>query len=60
MNQNGYTVKEMIEFIYDDVKEIKNDVKKQNDRVRKNEIKIGYIYGGLALLGIAITIVRFF
>lgn len=57
-NENNYTIKDMIEIIMDDVKEIKDDVKVQNNRVRKNEIKISYIFGALAVLGVAITIVR--
>jgi hypothetical protein len=58
-NHDGYTIKDMIEIIMDDVKEIKEDVKTQNGRVRKNEIKISYIFGALAVLGAAIALARF-
>ena len=37
---------------------IEDKLDTQNGRIRKNEIKISYIFGALAVLGIAITIVR--
>lgn len=47
----------------DDIKEIKQDVKEgfkdHNNRLRKNEVKIAYVFGGLGLLGIAVALVRF-
>jgi len=58
--KNTYSVKEIIEFVWDDVREIKVDVKKQNSRIRNNEKKISWIVGGLAALGAAIAIVKFF
>ena len=39
-------------------KNIVDLLKTQNERVRKNEVKISYIFGALAVLGIAIAIVR--
>jgi len=59
-SKNTYSVKEMIEFIWSDIKEIKMKIDKQNGRVRNNEKKISWLIGGLAMLGIAIAIVRFF
>jgi len=59
-SKNAYSVKEMIEFIWSDIKEIKTKIDKQNGRVRNNEKKISWIIGGMAMLGIAIAIVRFF
>ena len=37
---------------------IEDKLDTQNGRIRKNEIKISYIFVALAVLGIAITIVR--
>lgn len=38
---------------------IEDKIDEQNGRTRKNEVKISYIFGALAVLGIAITLVRF-
>lgn len=53
----GY-VKATLEDIHKDVKEVKVDVKTQNERIRKNEVKISYIFGALAVLGAAIALVK--
>lgn len=53
------TITEKLNAIHDDVKEIKTDVKEQNGRIRKNEVKIAYVVGGLGLMGIAVAMVRF-
>lgn len=37
---------------------VDNGFDKMNNRVRKNEVKIAYIFGGLGVLTIAITLVR--
>jgi hypothetical protein len=57
MNQNGYTIKDMIEIIKDDVAEIKEDVKdgfkEQNGRIRKLEnwrwYLVGIVMGGMTI-----------
>ncbi len=41
------------------LKRIEGKIDEQNGRTRKNEAKISYIFGALAVLGIAITLVRF-
>ena len=40
-------------------KRIESKIDVQNGRVRRNEIKIAFVSGGLAILGIAIALVRF-
>ena len=57
-NKNTYTVKEIIEFVWKDVKDIKAKLEKQNGRIRKNEIKIGSIIACIGLIGAAIAIVK--
>ena len=54
----NYTLKEMVEIIFKKVHGIEAKVDLQNGRVRKNEIKISYIYGALGVLGLAIALVR--
>jgi len=49
---------EKLDNMHDDIKEVKSLVREQNGRIRKTEIKIAYIYGGMALLGIAIALAR--
>ena len=39
-------------------KRIEDKIDSQNSRIRKNEVKIAYMAGGLALLGIAIVLAR--
>jgi hypothetical protein len=40
-------------------KRIEGKIDTQNGRIRKNEIKIAFVSGGLAVLGIAIALVKF-
>ena len=55
---DGY-FKASLEDIKQRLERIEDKVDNQNDRTRKNEVKISYIYGGLAVLGVAIMLVRF-
>lgn len=50
--------KAKLEAMHEDIVEVKADVKGQNGRIRTNEVKIAYIFGGLGVLSIAITLVR--
>ncbi len=54
-NDNTYSMKEMVEIIMDDVKEIKDDMKTQNGRIRKLEnwrwYLVGIFSGSMALVG---------
>ena len=56
-NQGGYTIKEMIELMWDDIKEIKTDVKTQNGRIDRLEIKWARLVGIGSVLVITIPIV---
>ncbi len=49
---NGFTIKEMVVDIH-------KTIRTHDSRINKSEIKIAYIFGGLGVLGIAITLVRF-
>lgn len=48
--------KEMWEMLEDDMKEIKKGVFRINGRVRKNELKIATIGGGLMIVSLFITL----
>ena len=53
------TIIEKLDNIEKSQERIENKLDKQNGRIRKNEIKIAYVFGGLGLMGIAIALVRF-
>lgn len=42
---------------HNDVAEIKRDVKQQNGRVRRLEIKSAYLWGGLGVAGIIVPLI---
>lgn len=50
---NEELILEKMKNMHDDVREIKKDVKRQNGRVRKLEIRMSYIIG----IGTAVTVV---
>lgn len=49
-------LKIILEEIRDDVKEIKNDVKKQNGRLRRVEVLCGAFVGGFVVVGYLLKI----
>lgn len=46
----------LLNNIHDDVKEIKRDVKAQNNRIRKVEINQAKIFSGIAVIAIIVPI----
>jgi len=54
--ENFEITKEMWKMLEDDLKEIKRGVLNVNGRVRKNELKIATIGGGLVIVSLLITL----
>jgi len=55
MPENGYTLKEMIEHIFDDVKEIRRQLEKQNGRIGKLERWRAYMIGIMAVIAFIVS-----